>query len=97
MMHESFAHHALADAAFAQQIDRALFEHARAQRRLDFASAARLQNDGRNAGAVQQMRQQKSCRPRADDADLRAVHSSAQTKFAALVTSPVPMYLAKAG
>ena len=68
----ALAAHALADAGFVQQVDRALLEHAGAQRRLDFLAAARLEHDRFDAAQVQQVREQQARGSRADDADLCA-------------------------
>ena len=56
-MQRSFTQHAIADTAFAQQIDGTLFEHAGPERRLDVRTAARLEHDRIDAFQMQQMRQ----------------------------------------
>ena len=55
------------------EIDRRLFEHAGADRRLDSRPVARLDDDRVDAGEMQHLAQQKAGRPGADDSNLRAL------------------------
>ena len=49
VMQRAFGLHPLAETGFVQQVHRALFEHARANRRFDVAAAARFEHDGFDA------------------------------------------------
>ena len=73
VMHEALARESVADAGALQQLDRRMLEHARADPMLDVVAASVLDDDGLDAFEVQEMRQEESGRPRADDADLRAL------------------------
>ena len=75
---EALALHALADAALREQVDRALLEHAGADRRLDLLAAARLEHHRVDALEVQQVREQQAGGSRADDGDL-GFHARAAT------------------
>src|SRR5207244_3420760 len=72
MVHHPLAPHALPDAAALEHLRRALLEQPRAHALLDVAARLVLDDDRFDAGAVQQMREEKARRPRADDPDLRA-------------------------
>src|SRR5947199_6098163 len=72
VMKRALPQHPLAHAGFDQQIDRVLLEHAGAQRRFDVGAAARFEHDRFDAGKMQEMREQQSGGPRADDGDLRS-------------------------
>ena len=72
VVEHAFALHALADAGVDQEVGRPLLEQAGADAALDIVAAAVLQDDGFDAGEVQEMRQHQPGRARADDADLRA-------------------------
>ena len=69
-VHEALALHALAHAALRQQVDRALLEHAGADRGLDFLAAARLDHHRGDALEVQEVREEQAGRARSDDGDL---------------------------
>ena len=73
VVHEPFALHPLADAGRAQQIDRALLEHARAQPPLDVRAVAALEHDRLDALECEQMREHQPRGPGADDRDLGAL------------------------
>ena len=72
VMGERFALEALADARFNEQINRALFEQARANALFDVFPAARFKNNGFDPLQVEQMGEHKSRRTCPDNADLRA-------------------------
>ena len=55
-----------------EQVDRALLEHAGADRRLDLLAAARLEHHRFDAAQMQQVREQQARGSRADDPDLGA-------------------------
>jgi hypothetical protein len=69
---ERFALKALADARFDEQVDRALFQQARADALFDVFPAARFDNDGFDSLQVEQVGEHQSRRTRPDNADLRA-------------------------
>ena len=71
-MDQALAPEALADPRFVHQVDGALLEHAGAHALLDVLAAAILDHHGFDAGAMQQMREHQSRRPRPDYSDLRA-------------------------
>ena len=70
LVDHAFAPQPLVDAELVHQVDGALLQHAGAHATLDVVAAARLQHDAIDAGAMQQMREKQSGRPRADDGDL---------------------------
>ena len=72
----AFALHALADAELGQQIGGPMLDQAGADAVLDVIAAAVLDDDGLDAGKMQQPRQHQPGRPCSDDADLRAHVSS---------------------
>ena len=63
----------LADACVAEQVDRALLEHARADAVLDVLAAAVLEHDRLDPRPLQQPPERQSGGAGADDADLRAL------------------------
>ncbi len=67
---DPFAIHPLADAGFAQQLDRSLLEHAGADPVLDVLATPVLEDDALDARDLEQPRERQPCRPRPDDADL---------------------------
>ena len=69
---EALALHAGAEARRIDEIDRRLFEKTRAHAMLDIMAALRFEDDQFDAGEMQEVREQQSRRPRADDPDLRA-------------------------
>ena len=69
---DAFAVHALADAGGSQQIDGSLLEHAGADTCLDVLAGAALEDDGLDAFVLEEARERKSRRTRAEDADLRS-------------------------
>ena len=73
VVEQAFAAHPLADAGFGEEVDRALLQHAGAHAMLDVLAVARFEHHGLDARAVQEVRQHESGRPRAEDADLRAL------------------------
>ncbi|MBB6562332.1 hypothetical protein HNP48_005042 [Acidovorax soli] len=66
----ALAVHAFAQAATAQQIDRALLQHTGADARLDLRAAAVLQHHAVHSRLVQQMGQEQACGAAADDGHL---------------------------
>ena len=66
------------DAGVAQQLDRALFEHAGANAALDVLAVAVLEHDRFDAGDLEQPGEHEPRRPGADDPDLRP-HASPST------------------
>ena len=67
---------ALADARVAEQVDRALLEHAGADPVLDVVAAAALEHDRLDARAVEQLGEREAGRAGADDPDLRPHRSN---------------------
>src|SRR5262249_34961251 len=67
----ALALHPPADAAFDEQVRRALLQHASADGGLDLLAAAAFEHHGLDAVQVQQMREQQARRPGPDDAHLR--------------------------
>ncbi len=78
MMREPLAIHAFAKTACAQQIDRALFQHPRAQPSLDVGAIMALQHHRFDPMLVQQMGQHQARGTGADNRDLctHGMHSS---------------------
>src|SRR5215472_3896966 len=72
-MAKPLALQAFAETRLLQEIDRALLQHTRPDAAFDIVPAAALQNDGIDACTMQQAGQEQTCRPGADDADLRAL------------------------
>jgi hypothetical protein len=72
VVHEPLALEPLADAHLDEQLDRALLEHAGADARLDVGAIARLEDDGLDALAVQQVAEHEPRGAGADDAHLGA-------------------------
>jgi hypothetical protein len=68
----AFGAHALADAGLVQDVHRALFEHAGADRGFDLGPGARFEHDRFDALQVQQVGKQQAGRAGADDGDLGA-------------------------
>ena len=68
---DALAVHALADARVAQELDRALLEHARADAVLDVFAAAVLEDDALDPRDLEQPREREPGRAGADDPDLR--------------------------
>ena len=68
---DALAVHPLADAGFAQQLDRPLLEHARADPLLDVLAAAVLEDDALDPRDLEQPRERQARGARADDPDLR--------------------------
>src|ERR1700753_1879203 len=71
-MNEAVAVHAPADAGFIQKSHRALFDNARANPAEHIVGRLPLQNDIVDAMTMQKLPEQKTCRPSADDGDLRS-------------------------
>ena len=71
VVENAFAFHALADAQLGQQIGGPMLDQAGADAVLDVIAAAVLDDDGLDAGKMQQPRQHQPGRPCSDNADLR--------------------------
>ncbi len=71
----AFAVHPLAGARIAQHLDRAEFEHARADALEHMRLALPFEHDAVDSMSVQQMRQEQAGRAAADDRDLSAAHA----------------------
>jgi len=69
---QAFAMQPLAHAGAVEHLDRALLEHAGADAAEDVLATAVFDDDGVDAGEVEQLPEQKAGRPRADDGDLYA-------------------------
>jgi hypothetical protein len=67
----ALAAHAFADAAFVQQINRALLEHARPDSLFAVLAAARLYNDRFNSFKMKQVSENETRGSRPDNANLR--------------------------
>ncbi len=72
VVHQSLAAHPGVDAGLAQQIDRALLEHAGTNPALDIVARAPLEDHGLDAALVQELREQQPRWTRPHDADLGA-------------------------
>ena len=72
VMHQTFALHSCAHAHFGKQIDGVLLEQAGADALLTIFAAAGFEDDGFDAGKMQQMREDESGGTGSDDADLGA-------------------------
>jgi hypothetical protein len=68
---EPFSLQPLAGAGVDEKVGDRLLEHARSDALLDVLAAAVLEHDGLDAFPVQELREGETCRPGADDADLR--------------------------
>src|SRR5205814_5148402 len=68
---KGLAHETLAQPGLGQEIDGALLEDARANRRLDLRARAGVDDDGFDAAQMQEMGEQQPRGSRTDDADLR--------------------------
>src|ERR1700745_4241867 len=75
VMDFALAVHAFAALRLAHQFGKAAFEHAGADSGEDMVAAVFLQHDGVDALEVQELRQQQTPRPAADDANLN-LHSA---------------------
>ena len=73
VMRQALAAHARADLSLVEKVDRALFEHARADARLDIGAALAFEDDRLDARPMQQMAKKQPGRPGADNGDLRAL------------------------
>src|SRR5689334_15748231 len=72
VVEKPFATHARAYAGLVEQVGRRLLEHAGSDAAQYVLAAASFQDDVVNAGAMQQLTEQQSRRPGADDRDLRS-------------------------
>ena len=70
---QTLALHPLAEPVFAQHVAGSLLEHPGPDPRLAVVAAARLEHDGLDPLAVEQMAEEQTGRPRADDRDLGAL------------------------
>src|SRR5581483_5806085 len=77
---EALSLQALPDAGLAQQVDRALLEHAGADPRLAVLAAARLDDHRLDPGELAQPPEREPRGPRPDDADLGAHHSTPSSR-----------------
>jgi hypothetical protein len=66
-MMQSFGHHACTDTRLIQDIDTLVLEHSSAYAIFHVVPAFRFQNDALDAMLMQEVRQQKACRPCTDD------------------------------
>ena len=74
-MHQALATQALGNADLLEQSDRALFEHPCPNAPFNMIARPRFEDDAFDAVHGEQAGKQQSCRPRADDADLRTFSS----------------------
>src|SRR5207237_10554462 len=75
LVHRPLALQAVAETHLDEQVHRALFEHAGADRRLDLGPASRFEDDRFDPPQVEQVREQQTRGARPDDADL-GTHAS---------------------
>jgi len=73
VVHQALAFQARAEAGVAQRVGRPLLQHAGADPPLDVLAAARLEHDGVDARAVQQVAEEQPRGSGSDDRDLRAL------------------------
>ena len=91
VMDQPFIVHPLAQTAFAQQIDRALLQHAGTHAMLDIFPAAVLQDDRVDTPQVQQMGQEQPGRAGTDDAYLGTHKFSSSSNLEATPLRPFPL------
>jgi hypothetical protein len=72
VMHQALALHAFAHAGFGQKIDRVLFEHTGAHTILNVLAGTIFDDNGFDAFAMEEMREEQPGGAGANDADLRA-------------------------
>ena len=69
-VNQAFIVHALADAGFVEQVNAHLLQHACADAREHIVASLALEDDGINAGFVEQLAEQQAGRAGADDGNL---------------------------
>jgi hypothetical protein len=69
-MRQSFSHHACTDTRLVQDVDTLVLEHAGTHTIFNVLPAFGFQDHALDAVLMQQVRQQKACRPGADDRNL---------------------------
>jgi hypothetical protein len=81
---------AIDDTRLSQQVHRSLFQHTGADASLDVLAGAAFDHHGMHTGTLQEPRQEKSRRPRADDRHLRfrASHRIPRSRMTARVGEP---------
>src|SRR5207245_8752655 len=88
VMRETLAGETLAHAGAFEKLHGTMFEHAGAHAMIDVVGASCIDDDRLDAFEMQQMREQQSCRSRADDAHLRAHWPSARTAARRALCAP---------
>ena len=71
-VHQAFGMHALADAGLVEQVDADLFEHAGADAGEHVVAGLAFEDDGVDAGLVEQLAEQQAGRASANDGNLGA-------------------------